>query len=155
MSLLAYQFPDVMSAIERQASGSPSPRNNKFALPLQKNEVLLRQLSEIEQQTWERLQQGPIELEMLADSNRGMLRAIARMERLGLVIYSGFTPSDATHVLGMSDHWDSQAARLGAKIWARQMRHLYGYGNWQDGDAVSPCQEVFHLVTSKNQPETD
>ncbi len=149
MSLLAYQFPDVMSAIERQASGSPSPRNNKFALPLQKNEVLLRQLSELEQQTWEMLQQGPIELEMLADSNRGMLRAIARMERMGLVIYSGFTPSDATHVLGMSDHWDNRAAQLGAKIWARQMRHLYGYGNWQDGDAISPCQEVFHLVTSK------
>ncbi len=149
MSLLAHQFPEVMPAIRRQESGSPSPRNNKFALPLQKNEVLLRQLSEIERRTWERLQQGPIELETLIDDNRSMLRAVARMERMGLVIYSGFTPSDATHVLGMSDHWDSQAARLGAKIWARQMRHLYGYGSWPDGDAVAPCQEVFHLVTSK------
>lgn len=149
MSLLAHQFPEVMSAIERQASGSPSPRNNKFALLLQKNEVLLRHLSEIEQQSWERLQQGPIELEMLADNNRGMLRAIARMERMGLVIYSGFTPSDATHVLGMSDHWNNQAAELGAKIWARQMRHLYGYGDWKADDAISPCREVFQLVTSK------
>ena len=149
MSLLAYQFPHVLSAIERQADSPPSPRNNKFALPLQKNEVLLRQLSEIERQTWEKLQQGPIELETLIDSDRDMLRAIARMERLGLVIYSGFTPSDATHVLGMSDHWNGRAARLGAKIWARQMRHLYGYGSWPDGDATSPCQEVFHLVTSK------
>ncbi len=149
ISLLAHQFPQVMPAIERQANGLPSPRNNKFALPLQKNEILLRQLSDIERQTWEKLQQGPIELETLIDSNRGMLRAIARMERLGLVIYSGFTPSDATHVLGISDHWDSRAARLGAKIWARQMRHLYGYGNWRDGDARSPCQEVFDLVTGK------
>ncbi len=149
MSLLAHQFPAVMPAIRRQESGSPSPRNNKFALPLQRNEALLRQLSEIEQQTWERLQQGPIELETLINDNRSMLRAVARMERMGLVIYSGFTPSDATHVLGMSDHWNSEAAQLGAKIWARQMRHLYGYGSWQDGDAVSPCQEVFHLVTSK------
>ena len=149
MSLLAHRFPDVISAIERQYSGSPSPRNNKFALPLQKNEVLLNQLSDIEQQTWDKLQQGPIELEALVDNNRPMLRAIARMERSGLVIYSGFTPSDATHVLGMSDHWDKHAAELGAKIWARQMRHLYGCGNWEVGDAVSPCKEVFQLVTNK------
>ena len=149
MSLLAHRFPDVMAAIERQFSGSPSPRNNKFALPLQTNEVLLGQLSEIENETWNRLQEGPIELEMLVDKNRPMLRAIARMERLGLVIYSGFTPSDATHVLGMSDHWNSQAAELGAKIWGRQMRHLYGCGNWKVGDAVAPCKEVFQLVTTK------
>ncbi len=148
MSLLAYQFPEVLPAIERQFSGSPSPRNNKFALPLQKNEVLLRHLNEVEQATWERLLKGPVELESLVDSNRPMLRAIARMERLGLVIYSGFTPSDATHVLGMSDHWNKQAAELGAKIWGRQMRHLYGCGTWEVGDAIAPCKEVFDLVTS-------
>jgi len=75
-----------------------------------------------------------------------MTRAIARLERLGLVIYSGFTPSDATHVLGLSDHWDQRAAELGALLWARQMRHLYGYGDWEAGDAKAPCRQVFNLV---------
>ncbi len=149
MSLLAYRFPEVMPAIERQFAGGPSPRNNKFALPLQKNEVLIRQLSDLELDAWERMQEGPIELEMLVDTNRPLMRAIARMERLGLVIYSGFTPSDATHVLGMSDHWNLEAAELGAKIWGRQMRHLYGCGSWEVGDAVAPCKEVFDLVTHK------
>lgn len=149
MSLLAHRFPDVLSAIERQYSAPPSPRNNKFALPLQKNEVLIRHLSDVEMAAWEKLQNGPIELESLIDTDRAMLRAIARMERLGLVIYSGFTPSDATHVLGMSDHWNHQAAELGAKIWARQMRHLYGCGDWEIGDAIAPCKEVFELVTGK------
>jgi N-methylhydantoinase A/oxoprolinase/acetone carboxylase beta subunit len=147
MSLLAHQFPQVIPAMERQLAGSPSPRNNKFALPLQKNEVLIRHLNEIELSAWERLQQGPVELESLVDGHRQMLRAIARMERLGLVIYSGFTPSDATHVLGMSDHWDIHAAETGAKIWGRQMRHLYGCGDWQVGDAVAPSKAVFDLVT--------
>lgn len=147
MSLLAHQFPQVMSAIKRQYSNAPNPRNNKFALPLQKNEVLLRHLNEIELAAWARLLQGPVELESLVETNRSMMRAIARMERLGLVIYSGFTPSDATHVLGMSTHWNIQAAQLGAKIWARQMRHLYGFGNWEVGDAIAPCKEVFDLVT--------
>lgn len=146
MSLLAHQFPQVIADIERQYNGPPSPRNNKFALPLQRNEVLLNQLNEIENEAWQRLLQGPVELESLVETNRPMMRAIARMERLGLVIYSGFTPSDATHVLGMSDHWNIQAAQLGAKIWARQMRHLYGCGNWEIGDAIAPCQQVFDLV---------
>ena len=49
----------------------------------------------------------------------------------------------------MSDHWNSEAAILGAKIWARQMRHLYGCGNWEVDDAASPSQAVFDLVVRK------
>jgi N-methylhydantoinase A/oxoprolinase/acetone carboxylase beta subunit len=146
VSLLAHQYPDVVPRLERQLNAAPTPRNNKFALRLQQNEVLLRQLNDIEKRAWERLENGPIEIDALADTDRQMLRAIARMERQGLVIYSGFTPSDATHVLGMSDHWDRHAAEVGAKIWARQMRHLYGCGTWEVGDAVAPCEQVFAMV---------
>jgi hypothetical protein len=50
-------------------------------------------------------------------------------------------------VLGLSAHWNAHAATLGARIWARQMRHLYGYGNWPDGDAQAPSRHVVeHLV---------
>jgi len=147
ISLLAHQYPDVVAKLERQLESSPSPRNNKFAMRHQQNEVLLRQLNDVEMAAWERLESGPIELESLADNNRQLMRALARMERLGLVIYSGFTPSDATHVLGMSTHWNEYAAELGAKLFARQMRHLYGCGDWEIGDAVSPCKQVFQMVT--------
>ena len=146
MSLLAHQYPHVITSLERQLNSPPSPRGNRFALPLQRNEIILNQLDDIEEDIWGRLQNGPIELESLVNDNRSVLRAIARMERLGLIIYSGFTPSDATHVLGMSDHWSVEAANLGAKIWARQMRHLYGYGKWDKDDAIGPSQEVFDLV---------
>ncbi|MEM7194167.1 MAG: hydantoinase/oxoprolinase family protein [Pseudomonadota bacterium] len=147
VSLLAHQFPEVIPRLQRQWSAAPSPRNNKFALRLQSNEVLLSRLSEIEYDAWLMLEKGPAEMESLVDNNRAAMRAIARLERMGLVIYSGFTPSDATHVLGMSDHWNSEAAELAAKIWARQMRHLYGCGDWPSDDAVSPSQQVFDLVT--------
>ncbi|MDD9857934.1 MAG: hydantoinase/oxoprolinase family protein [Gammaproteobacteria bacterium] len=146
VSLLAHQFPEVLPKLERQLCASPSPRHNRFALRLQKNEVLLRQLSAAQRDAWEALEDGPVELESLIDTDRIRLRALAALERMGLVIYSGFTPSDATHVLGMSAHWDAPAAHLGAKIWARQMRHLYGCGDWPAGDAVAPCRQVFDLV---------
>lgn len=146
VSLLAHQFPGVLPKLERQLRAAPSPRHNRFALRLQKNEVLLRQLSAAQRDAWAALEDGPVELESLIDTDRVRLRALAALERMGLVIYSGFTPSDATHVLGMSAHWDAPAARLGAKIWARQMRHLYGCGDWPAGDAVAPCRQVFDLV---------
>ncbi len=146
MSLLAYQYPEVVAKLERQFNAAPNPRNNKFALRLQHNEVVLNQLGTLENDIWELLENGPIELDALADTNRPMLRALARMERLSLVIYSGFTPSDATHVLGMSHHWNRDAAELAARIWGRQMRHLYGCGNWEVGDAVAPSQQVFDMV---------
>ena len=149
MSLLAHQFPDVLPKLERQLRGPPSPRNNRFALRLQKNEALLRQLNATQRAAWDALEVGPIELESLADSDRPRLRALAAMERMGLVIYSGFTPSDATHMLGMSAHWNAQAAELGAKIWARQMRHLYGCGDWPADDATLPCKQVFDLVAGE------
>lgn len=149
MSLLAHQFPEVIPKLQQQLDSMPSPRNNRFALRLQKNQALLRQLNEAELHAWEALKHGPIELESLAENHRPMLRALAALERMGLVIYSGFTPSDATHVLGTSKHWSKQAATLGAKLWARQMRYLYGCGNWAADDAVAPCKDVFDLVTRK------
>ena len=45
-----------------------------------------------------------------------MNRLVAR----GLVHVSGFTPSDAAHVLGRQATWDREAARLGAALFARK-----------------------------------
>ncbi|MDD9855293.1 MAG: hydantoinase/oxoprolinase family protein [Gammaproteobacteria bacterium] len=148
LSLLAHQFPTVLARLELQLRGAPSPRNNRFALRLQKNDALLRQLTPAQLAAWESLADGPAELESLAaaEAGRPRLRALAALERMGLVIYSGFTPSDATHVLGLTAHWDAAAARLAALIWARQMRHLYGCGDWAAGDADAPCRAVFDLV---------
>ncbi len=146
ISLLAHQHPEVVSRLERQWSAAPNPRNNRFALRLQQSDVLLAQLDNTEYDAWQLLQEGPVEMDELAERDRRMMRAIARLERLGLAIYSGFTPSDATHVLGLSDHWHRQAAELGARIWARQMRHLYGCGNWTIGDPMEPSRQVFELV---------
>ena len=146
MSLLAHQFPEVITILQKQLASAPSARSNRFALRRQKNEALLCQLNETQLQAWEALQSSPIELESLVETNRPRLRALAALERMGLAIYSGFTPSDATHVLGMSTHWNTQAAELGAEIWARQMRHLYGCGTWKSGDTHAPCQQVFDLV---------
>jgi len=146
ISLLVHQYPELLASLKRQMNAISNARHNRFALRLQNNPVLIDQLSDDESAAWALINKGPIEMDLLAESDRRMTRAVARLERMGLVIYSGFTPSDATHVLGMSSHWNTQAASYAAQLWARQMRYLYGCGDWSLDDPVEPCEAVFQLV---------
>ncbi|MEH6825729.1 MAG: hydantoinase/oxoprolinase family protein [Motiliproteus sp.] len=149
MCLLGQQFPWVLDRLEHQSNAFPNARNNRFIMRLESNAVMLSQLSDDEVYAWEALADGPIELEVAVEQDRDLARALAKLERSGLAIYSGFTPSDAAHVLGLSDHWCKATAELAAKVWASQIRNLYGLGNWALGDAIGPCQQVYDLVTSK------
>jgi N-methylhydantoinase A/oxoprolinase/acetone carboxylase beta subunit len=114
---------------------------------LESNEVLMASCSEMELRAWEMLSERPVELDAIPGRDRQLLRGIARLQRKGMVIYSGFTPSDAAHVMGLSKHWNSDAARLAALIWARQMRHVYGLGRWQEGDAQTPSRDVLEQLS--------
>jgi len=149
LSLLGHLHPAVVDALEKQLAASPSRCNNRFAMRLEYNEVLMADCSRQELQAWEMLADQPVELESLVQVDREAGRAIARLQRKGLVIYSGFTPSDAAHVLGLSQHWCSESARLAALIWAQQMRHVYGLGRWQKGDAETPSQQIFECVSRR------
>jgi N-methylhydantoinase A/oxoprolinase/acetone carboxylase beta subunit len=147
MSLLADQHPQIIDRLRQQLDTSPNARNNRFAMRLEHNEVLMARFSEAEERAWAMLDGEPVELESIVGRDRDAARALAGLQRKGLVIYSGFTPTDAAHVLGLSDHWCVEAARLSARIWARQMRHVYGLGRWADGDATTPSRDIFDKVT--------
>ena len=149
MCLLGKQHPWVKERLQHQLNAFPNARNNRFVLRLESNEEMLANLSPDEAYAWERLGDGPIELDAVVEENRHLARALARLQRSGLAIYSGFTPSDAAHVLGLSDHWCKETAEIAAKIWANQLRNLYGMGTWPPGDAVSPCEEIYEMVQRK------
>ncbi len=149
MSLLCFLYPQLIGRLRIQNKASVSPRQNKFALRFQHDPVLLSEMSSTERQVWELLEHGPLELESMVMENRSFSRAIAKMHRKGLLIYSGFTPSDAAHVLSLTDHWNKEAAALSALIWARQMRRLYGYGKWQSDDAIGPSRSVLAMVSER------
>ncbi|NVO06749.1 MAG: hydantoinase/oxoprolinase family protein [Rhodoferax sp.] len=148
ISLLAHEHPEVLPVLERQQNESPHGSQIRFALRLHSDEALISRLPDDELRAWERLAKGPVDLERSNIEDRPLSRALARLERKGLAIYSGFTPSDAAHVLGMATHWSQAAATLGARVWARQMRYMYGLGTWALGDAVAPSRQVVDLVLS-------
>jgi len=147
-SLLAHLYPEVIPKLEAQLAGMVSARSNRFVMRLENNQALLKQLNSVEREAWESLSDAPAELDAIVLGNREYARAMARLKRLGLAIYSGFTPSDAVHVLGINSHWNTPAAELSARIWMRQMRYLYGYGCWDADDAGQACRQVYELVQS-------
>ena len=150
-SLLAHLYPEVVPRLEAQLAGMVNARSNRFVMRLENNQALLNQLGPVELEAWEVLSEKPIELEAIVLEDRHFARALARLKRLGLAIYSGFTPSDAVHVLGINSHWDAHAAELSARIWMRQMRFLYGYGKWDGDDVEAACTQVYDLVTATIQ----
>jgi len=147
-SLLAHLYPEVIPKLEAQLNGMVSARSNRFVMRLENNHALLKQLNQVEREAWDLLSDSPVELDAIILENREYARAMARLKRLGLAIYSGFTPTDAVHVLGINSHWSQPAAELSARIWMRQMRYLYGYGRWQAGDAEQACRQIYELVQS-------
>jgi N-methylhydantoinase A/oxoprolinase/acetone carboxylase beta subunit len=149
LSLLAHLHPEILGCLEQQLINSPSRGNNRFAMRLEYNEVLMAECSAAELRAWEMLSDQPVELDEVVKRDREAVRAIARLQRKGLAIYSGFTPSDAAHVLGLCGHWSLQAAELAALVWARQMRHVYGLGRWREGDAETPSRHVFEKVSQQ------
>jgi N-methylhydantoinase A/oxoprolinase/acetone carboxylase beta subunit len=147
-SLLAHLYPEVIPKLEAQLAGMVSARSNRFIMRLENNQALLTQLNAVELEAWELLSDKPVELDAIVQQNRTYARALAKLKRLGLAIYSGFTPTDAVHVLGINSHWSTRAAELSARIWMRQMRYLYGYGKWDNDDVEAACTEVYDLVTA-------
>ena len=147
-SLLAHLYPEVIPKLEVQLNGMVSASSNRFVMRLENNQALLKQLNSVEREAWDSLSDAPAELDAIVLGNREYARAMAKLKRLGLAIYSGFTPTDAVHVLGINSHWDPHAAELSARIWMRQMRYLYGYGRWAADDFEQACRQVYELVQS-------
>ncbi|HCK76452.1 MAG TPA: hydantoinase/oxoprolinase family protein [Gammaproteobacteria bacterium] len=142
MSLLAHRYPEILRTLEQRMNTAISPRSNRFAVALFAEASQKNSFSSDEAAAWERLQDSPLDVETLSQNDRPLARALARLVRDGIAIYSGFTPTDAAHVLGKADHWSVQAAEFAAVTWAKQMRQVYGWGKFSEQDPKGPSAAV-------------
>lgn len=118
LSLLATENPQILDDLKEQRErGFRRSTDARFLTRLRKLDDNASRLSAIEQSVWDRLADGPVAFESLI-IDRIPRQPIQRLVDRGLAIYSGFTPSDAAHVLGRHDTWSKEAAVIGAEIWA-------------------------------------
>jgi N-methylhydantoinase A/oxoprolinase/acetone carboxylase beta subunit len=120
ISLLATRHPEIMARlrIDIADSSNAGSMHGRFVVRPFGSGELVGVSDPSEALVLERVTTKPLPLRDLASSPR-MQRAIESLRKRGLVQLSGFTPSDAAHVLGLQGNWDSDAAKLGAYLGAR------------------------------------
>lgn len=120
LSLLAHEYDHVLPVLKAQAKRPyEKTYDGRFAIRQRKLAENAAKLSGNEQRIWDKLADGPVDVETLL-SDRAPEQPLRRLVDRGLVAISAFTPSDAAHVLGLHHSWNTEAAMQGAAIWTRR-----------------------------------
>jgi N-methylhydantoinase A/oxoprolinase/acetone carboxylase beta subunit len=138
LSLLASEYPQVVSELHSQAT--VTPRDDVAVQFLVARRQPARPLDDDDLAILKRLADGPMSLAALVRTSRYgaiVLRRIDRLVSERLVLRAAFTPTDALHALGRLDLWNAEAAQLGARVLAAVGRRSH------DG----LCHEVIESVS--------
>ena len=120
LSLAASRHESVIEALERQVRATTMGRlDGRFALRTGVPDRHAAGLTPAEEKLYATISADPQPLDRLLTSN-AQAATLNRLVARGLVHISGFTPSDAAHVLGRQSNWNAEAARLGATLFAKR-----------------------------------
>ena len=125
LSLLALHYPGVLAELNSQALSDTEISSEHAGQFLMIGRHSGAALSEQDAQILAEIASEPRSVLHLMRSARARglySRAIEDLEKRGLVRRSGFTPTDALHVMGRYSPWCSEAARKGAELMSRRMR---------------------------------
>ncbi len=118
LALLAVDHPEIVQQLRRELQ-DPPPRELAATYVVRVGESLDEGdlLSRIEQRLLARVETDPTPLAQVAG---GALerKALATLVAKGKLQLSGFTPSDAGHVLSLQDNWSAVGALAGAELMA-------------------------------------
>ncbi len=125
LSLLAMQYPMVVDTLRRQSEEHLDRNVGRFVMRERPLGVDQNSITSSQQKIWEHLSDGPASVTQLFYSPKSSA-TLGRMDiedltGRGLIVASGFTPTDAVHVLGQHRSGSVEAAELGAELWARRL----------------------------------
>lgn len=122
VSLLAARYPQTLALLEADLADvqGGSSRHGRFVLlPFGATQAAAgAELHSRERQMLALIRPEPRSLRSLIGSLADQ-RALVSLQRKGLIQISGFTPSDAAHVLGLQHNWSEPAARMAAQLGCR------------------------------------
>jgi len=147
LSLLAQENPEILDDLKRQMDRRTlGPYTGRYVVSQRAWKDRQRELSESQRRILLRLEGGqPVSLYSLfqgVDSQFLMETELRRLTNLGYVAISGFTPTDAAHVLGLHDSWSREAAGLGAELTLRSFISPRA----EDRSAEQFCEDVVRRV---------
>ncbi len=150
LSLLVHEHPEALELLKSQLDRPvPASHDGRFAVMLRdpdKNRdteeasesETARKPGRTEKQILDKLRQGPTPLHQISALGMGE-RVLARLVDEGKVVISAFTPSDASHILGLQDNWNREAAELGGTLYVRR---LFDQGHYYVADDAEGFSKV-------------
>ncbi len=120
VSLVATRYPEVIAMLQADLTESEGGSlHGRFVLkPFGTKAGPQIELSAREREIMALVGDRPVPVRQVAVSAAAQ-RVLAGLKRKGLLQTSGFTPSDAAHVLGLQDNWRAEGARLAARLLLR------------------------------------
>ncbi|NND93089.1 MAG: hydantoinase/oxoprolinase family protein [Granulosicoccus sp.] len=118
LSLLTLQYPDLLADLDAQLSLPYSTTHCAQFVMVHACSPSRFELSTQQRELFERIREHPVAVQSLF-SDQTLERALTRLEQRGLVLRAGFTPSDASHLLGLQQDWQVEGAVLGARLLLR------------------------------------
>ncbi len=148
VSLLARSYPDAVGiALERQGKReSPGEFDGRFLSVNRRGLGRAVALRDAEQRLLEAIGDGAVAQDQVI-GRRIQIGVLNRLVTLGLVRVSGFTPSDAAHVVGLHRDWDEVAARRAADLLARQRS---GFGDKRAASGEELAERVIGQVKRRS-----
>lgn len=143
ISLLVHEHPETLSVLQKQRERPvTTAQDGKFGILLRDMSLEANPDGKRPNRTAvaiiEKLRQGPAPLHQLTSLGMGK-KVLERLVNEGRVIISGFTPSDASHILGKQDTWSSAGAELGAILF---VRHLFDLGHCEIAQDAEEFSEL-------------
>ena len=123
LCLLACQHPRIIEELSAQLEDKPRPTDGEYMVLQRHHWSRDGDHPPFEQDLLDSLRVGPLsfaELHRIVRHPSLYARYLAGLERQGVLVRAGLTPTDASHVTGQYDDWNAQAARLGADLLARR-----------------------------------
>jgi len=127
LSLLARDNAEVLDDLKRQGKRHlPDFQFGRYAIAQRSWNHHRRELGEIPEWLLGQLESGRAvamaSLLQRTDSPYLLEIQLGRLIKLGYIVLSGFTPTDAAHVLGLHKSWSREAAVLGAELMLKSRR---------------------------------
>jgi len=144
LSLITQQYPHLLKVLQEQ-SEEPYITTHAAQFVLA-HSASPTDLTAAQRELWEKIKQAPIALQTLF-KEQTMERALSKLVQRGIVLLSGFTPSDASHVLQDQSNWEIKGAQFGATIMQR-------YASENMGQAFDSTDEFCRAIQAQVARDT-
>ncbi len=123
ISLLINKHPELKQVLHKQLELPRSTTHSAEFVMAHAAEPT--DLTKQQQELWEYIKRKPIDVQTVFD-DQTLDRAMLRLTQRGIVLRSGFTPTDAAHIVGDLNEWDTEAATLAARLLMRYSSNNLG-----------------------------